>query len=258
MKPVRGSKRTPSKAPNLKKKRKIDETEKKLSENNGTKPGQKRKAVDRSSPLPKKVKGQENWKLMPLSTVTALENIMDLSILATLALRKTQMKESQEHLNMMKSRFLAQCVQLKVPAQKQKHMECSSYHQQRATESSEAGKKTLKKLESDLKSVVVALEEAEEETESLKQTCLALRDQLEDEEEKAKESLQLREQTVLNLPPHRPPADEPTLEALMRKTIPDNECEATSQRLGEILQNSEAIQNAQVLLLHAHKHADEL
>lgn len=44
----------------------------------------------------------------------------------------------------------------------------------------------------------------------------------------------------------------------MRKIIPDSDSEATARKLGKILQKSEAIQDAQALLLQAHKHADQL
>lgn len=44
----------------------------------------------------------------------------------------------------------------------------------------------------------------------------------------------------------------------MKKLMARCDSDATAQKLGEVLQNSEAIGDAQVLLLHAHKHADEL
>lgn len=47
-------------------------------------------------------------------------------------------------------------------------------------------------------------------------------------------------------------------QAKMRKIIPDSDSEATARKLGKILQKSEAVQDAQALLLQAHKHADQL
>ncbi|XP_035020100.1 centromere protein Q [Hippoglossus stenolepis] len=271
MKPVRGSNRPPSKAPGLKHKRKTTEETKKQQtaqqtaqqqdpelrdESSHRQAAQKRKAEDSSSNA-KKVKGQNNWKQLPRSTIISLENIMDLSLLAVLALKRTDRKESQEHLNLMKTRFLAECAQLTVPVHKQKDLKSSHHHHQEETKRAVAGKSSLSRVEEDLRAVVRALENAEEQTVSLQQTCSALRDQVEEEEEKAKEILQISRQGVLNLQPHLPQKDKTSSET-MKKIIADSDSEATARRLGEILQKSKAVQNAQVLLLHAHKHADRL
>ncbi|XP_071345085.1 centromere protein Q isoform X1 [Trachinotus anak] len=217
MKPIRGSNRAASKTPNLKSKKKTEEATKRQEgkhqdqgpsgKSTHTRPAQKRKGVscfftgkntrscgdkgEGSSSVPKKAKTakrQGNWKLISQSSITALKNIMDLSVLATLALRWTEKKESQEHLNVIKTRFLAQCAQLKVPVQKQKVLEHSSQCHQEETKKSVVGKKTLDKLEEDLRGVVNALESAEEQTTSLQHACSTLRDQVEEEEEKAKET----------------------------------------------------------------------
>jgi len=48
------------------------------------------------------------------------------------------------------------------------------------------------------------------------------------------------------------------LQSRLRRIIPDSDCESTAQKLGEILQQPQAIQDAQVLLLQAHRQADQL
>ncbi|KAG7222355.1 hypothetical protein INR49_026857 [Caranx melampygus] len=270
MKPVRGSNRAASKTPNVKNKKKPDKTTKpqeretedqELSDSDiHPKPAQKRKAKRSPSVSKKanKAKGRGNWVQMPRSSIRALENIMDLSLLATLPLTRTEKKQSQEHLNIIKNSFLAQCAHLSVPVQKQKDVEPSSHRHQEESKKSVVIKKTLGTLEEDLRAVVRALESAEEQTTSLQQTCRTLRDHVEEEEEKAKEFLKITEHAVLNLTPYPPPKDEPILENWMRKLIADSDSETTARKLGEVLQKSEAIHDAQVLILHAHKHADQL
>uniref|UniRef100_A0A3P9QDJ0 Centromere protein Q n=1 Tax=Poecilia reticulata TaxID=8081 RepID=A0A3P9QDJ0_POERE len=190
MKPSRGSKRPPTKAPNPKKKK---------EKASGFPQGDNEKI-----PLTKSVKRRKGkiclctvqiqgrgllliWRPMPPSTINAVENILDLSILATLALRRAGKKESQEHLNIIKNKFLANCAQLKVPAQKRGDLIHSTQRHQEETKKSELGKTTLNSLKADLKAVVSVLERTEEQTVSLQQICSKLRDELEEEEKKAKQ-----------------------------------------------------------------------
>ncbi|XP_028332230.1 centromere protein Q isoform X3 [Gouania willdenowi] len=233
MKPRQGSTRSPKKAgkkPAVKRnmKPKEDQANAKL------KPAQKRKAKGGSSPPPKKVKGQDNWRPMSRPSITALENILDLAILTTITLKRMPKSLSQEHLIKIKKGFLAECLaNIRVPPQKRSNLEYSSHQYQEETKKSKEGRKSLNSLEEDLKNVVKALEKLEQQNETLQHQCSVLRDQVEEEEEKAKQ-------------------------ARMREILPDSDSEHLAQKLGEILQKSETSNDEQALLLQAQKQADQL
>ncbi|CAL8351060.1 unnamed protein product [Merluccius merluccius] len=74
----------------------------------------------------------------------------------------------------------------KKPAETQ-DLEVPPGRQQDESRRSLAGKKTLSLLESDLDSVLAALEEVQEEKSSVEQSCTSLRRQLGEEEEEAAE-----------------------------------------------------------------------
>ncbi|KAF7659459.1 hypothetical protein LDENG_00297310 [Lucifuga dentata] len=263
MKPKRGSNRASSKVPNAKSKEKTEQTTRKQmtepqdqeSRANKNKSSQLKSAQKTKAP---NKRSQESWSLMSRSSMVALDNILDLSILSTLALRHTSKKDIQEHLNTIKKGFLAECARLKVPVRKQREPEPSFQHRQEETNKSLAAKKTLSCLKENLSSVVSVLEQTEEHIASLQQNCNKLREKLEDEEEKAKELLQLSEQSVLNLPPPPPLKDEETLEARIRNIVSDMDAEVVAKKLGEILQSSEVTQDKQAVLVHANKYAEQL
>ncbi|KAM6943575.1 centromere protein Q [Xenentodon cancila] len=218
MKPVRGSNRTPPKEPDPKKKAKktrvVNPNQDQSDDNRPTadpKPAHKRKAEGATFPVSKKTRVKNNWIPMPRSTIGAVEDILNLSILASLALNRTKKKEIQEHLNIIKNKFLAQCAQLLVPVRKRKGVVNLFQRHQEETKKLAVGKKTLRSLEEDLKAVVSALERTEERVTSLQHTCSMLRNELGEEEEKAKQILKLTDQTVLKLPP-LPPNNRETLE----------------------------------------------
>ncbi|XP_068596019.1 centromere protein Q isoform X2 [Brachionichthys hirsutus] len=265
MKPLRGSNRTPSKAPKLKNGKKsaavgkTGETDPQKSDGRKKhqKAAQKRK-TEGSPSVPKKAKRQENQKQIQRSSVILLENIMEWSMLETLALKRKVKKESQEHLNIVKNAFLAQCAQLKVPAQAKRYAESSSRGHRQESKKAAVGRSNLSNLQGNLRAVVSALENLAEQNEALQHSCVTLKNQVEEEEENAKEILEIAGGAVLNLPPVPRPKDGITSAAQMRQLLPDSAAETTARKLGEILQETGAIRDAQALLLEAHQHADRV
>ncbi|XP_051918528.1 centromere protein Q [Hippocampus zosterae] len=246
MKPLRGSNREASKIPRLKnksKKKTHPATDRPDSppagDNNGATKRRSSPKKRKASETAPKVKVSKNLKQIQRSSIIALENVMNIAILTTLGLRRTEKKESQEHLNIVKKRFLTHCAELQVPVQKNDALWKSWQRHREESRKHEAGKQTLTSLEEDLKAVVSTLESTEEQTVSLERACSSLRERLEEEEESAKEILQRSEQAVLALPSYPPRTDETTLEALLRKQVPDKDCETVSRKLEAILQKSE-------------------
>ncbi|XP_011608410.2 centromere protein Q [Takifugu rubripes] len=260
MKAVRGSNRAATKAPrkqNQNKSKRI--SRKRAASDQESEPSQDERETQQNPGKKRTGAGaQEGWQPISRSSIAEMENVMDLAILAAVALKKTEKKEIREHLNTIKTRFLAECAKLKVPPHKQKYGECSSLRLQEETKKFNVGKETLSTLEEDLKAVLIALEKTEEQVTSLEQECSLLRDQVKEEEEKAEQMLQRKERCVLHIHFQPPEKDEPTLEAEMRKMLQHSDAEATARKLGEILQTSEASRNAQELLLQAHRRADQI
>ncbi|KAM4597440.1 centromere protein Q [Fundulus diaphanus] len=269
MKPARGSARLPTQAP----KKKNSKTQEKAAASatdedqepsdkdkttHSNPPKGRKKAAGGSSSVSKRRKVQGSWGPMPGSTITAVENILDLVILETLALKRTKKEETQKHLNVIKNRFLGDCVRLQVPLQKPNDLIYSSQHHQEEVKKSELRKATLDSLTENLKAVGSKLERAEEQIVSLQQTCSTLRDELEEEEEKAKQILQMRDRGVLELLSFPSQKEENTLESRLRKLIPECDCETMARKLGAVLQQPAPTQEAQDLLLQAQKPADQL
>lgn len=215
---------------------------------------QKRKAE--SSSQPPTIKGQENWKQMSVPSLAALEKILDFSVLTTLARKENNKKEFQEHLNALRKRFIEHCSTLKVPGYKQKQ-EGAAHLLQEETKKKETEKEILSSLEENLMAVVSALEKNEHEANALEHQCSVLRNKVQDQEEEFEEVFQ-RKEAVVKFPACLPDKDETTLQAKMRKAVPDGEAETMARKLGEILQNSESLQDAQELLALAHRHMDEM
>ncbi|KAJ8255686.1 hypothetical protein COCON_G00195500 [Conger conger] len=255
MKPTRGSERASTKGPKTSRKR-----GQKGSQDGG--PSRKKTQTQQQcqkkrvgNDAARKVKGQEKWTLLPKTSITALESILDLSILSALTMRRKDKDQSQSHLNQMKDRFLASCAQLKVPPRNRKvggMLQVSRLHQAESKKTA-VGRRTLQALEDEVGSVVGALEQIEGRMENLDEETRILRRKLEDEEEGAQEILQLSGRGVLNLPALPPHVTREL--PLQERMVKDPDVAA---RLASVLQSSGEVRDVMAFLELAHKQADLL
>ncbi|KAJ8350963.1 hypothetical protein SKAU_G00260930 [Synaphobranchus kaupii] len=256
MKPSRASERASTRGPKMSGKRR----QKRLSQDPGPsretcetqKQPQKRLGKGGENGAARKVKGQEKWKLLPKTSITALESILDLSILSVLTMRGKGKDEYQRHLNQLKDRFLASCAQLKVPPRKQGDMLQVSRLHQAESKKKTVGQRTLQALEDEVRTVVGALEQMEVKMDSLEQEIRTLRRKLEDEEESAQEILQLSENGVLNLPALPPQVTREL--PLQDRMVKDLDAAA----LASALHSSAEVREVRAFLELAHEQADQL
>uniref|UniRef100_A0A8C1N7F3 Centromere protein Q n=2 Tax=Cyprinus carpio TaxID=7962 RepID=A0A8C1N7F3_CYPCA len=219
MKPARGSGRASTRGPRRATDRNTHNTDKRSkprAEGPHPEPSNKRSGMAGRS------KNKGNWKPLAKSSLLALENMLGLSMLSVLALKSKEKEESQKHLNLLRDQFLAKCAQLSVPPRKPGDIMHVSHQFRAERKKSEHGRKSLEALEENVRSIVSTLEEMEVQMDGLEEKCRIMRHKLEEEEDKAREFLQLSEQTVLRLPalPSRP-ASEPTLQEHLMKMVPD-------------------------------------
>uniref|UniRef100_W5L5J2 Centromere protein Q n=1 Tax=Astyanax mexicanus TaxID=7994 RepID=W5L5J2_ASTMX len=201
----------------------------------------------------RKRKGQENWKPLDKSSISAIDNMLGLSILSVLTMRRKDKEEAQQHLNSLKDQFLAKCAQLPVPSRKSGNMMQVSRQFHTESQKVKHGKKKIEAYEESSREVLNKLEQLQGQRDSLEDKCRIMRDKLEDEEENAQELTQMSEQAVLNLPAvsaYRD--DEPTLQEQMMNMVPNPEA------VMKTLQNCRVMRNTTAFLELAHKQADGL
>uniref|UniRef100_A0AAY5KNL3 Centromere protein Q n=1 Tax=Esox lucius TaxID=8010 RepID=A0AAY5KNL3_ESOLU len=260
MKPTRGSERVPSKATKGKKPSEKGKKRRKSQENlqagtSGTVPQPKSKK-NKVNAAPRKLTGQEKWKPLSESSITALDKMLALSVLSVLAVQRTGKEESQKHLNILRTRFIAKCAQLAVPFQKQETLGNAFRQHQEESRKATVGRKNLTMLEADLSAVVISLEKMEEQRDSLEHQCSNLRKLLAHEEDG---NQQLSNQGVLHLPtlPPRKHRDTPLQKRLLT-LVPGEASTTVARNIAKTLQAPGPLQDARALLEQAYKHADHM
>ncbi|XP_063068043.1 centromere protein Q [Engraulis encrasicolus] len=174
-----------------------------------------------SGPQGVRVRGQEKWTPPPQPLLSALDRMLNLSLLSVLSMKLRDKEETQKHLNILKERFLHSCGALPVPPGKKNKL--VSWKHQEETQKTEEGKKKLSTLEENQRMVVSSLEELEVTKERLDEENRITRSRVEEEEEEAHQVLLQRDQAVLHLPPlpSRSHTDHQTLQERLMEAIPD-------------------------------------
>ncbi|XP_048835022.1 centromere protein Q isoform X4 [Brienomyrus brachyistius] len=95
----------------------------------------------------RKVKGQDTWNPMAQNSITALDNMLSLSIMSVLTMKQKDKEQSQKHLNNLKDRFISICTQLKVPSQKHDAILQGSHLHQVEAKRATLGKQRLEVIE---------------------------------------------------------------------------------------------------------------
>ncbi|KAM9455204.1 centromere protein Q [Clarias gariepinus] len=246
MKPTRGSSRASTQGPKAAGRSGKRLQQKPLPDSQGAQNQGRKKAPAEQ----RKVKGQEKWKPLTKSSIMVLDNMLSLSILSVLALKKNEKTETQKHLNALKDQFLAKCSQLPVPLQKQGSTMHGSHQFHTESQKVKHGKNKLKALEESSQAVVNQLEQLQGKMDSLENECRVMRDRLEEEELNAQK---LTEQEVLHLPAlPLYPQDEPTLQEKIMKVVPD------PKAVMKALQKRQLTGNVKAFLELAHKQMDDL
>ncbi|XP_053471618.1 centromere protein Q isoform X2 [Ictalurus furcatus] len=202
---------------------------------------------------PRKVRGQEKWKPLDKSSIMFLDNLLSLSILSVLPIKRKEKEETQKHLNSLKDQFLAKCSQLPVPPQKHGNLMHVSQQFHRENQNVKHGNKKIEELQESSQAVVSQLEKLQVKMDRLEHECRIMRNKLEEEELNAQKFIQLTEQAVLRLPAlPLYPEDEPTLQEKIMKVAPD------PKAVMKALQKRKVTRNAKVFLELAHKQMDHL
>lgn len=255
MKPARGSGRKSSHVPESRRRRgpiKKNLPTTSQETDHSSEGGRQAEVKKRKRPSPSAELTREKWKPLAQPVIVALDKMLGLSVLSVLSMKLKEKEETQKHLNILKERFLASCVQLTVPPRKQVDLGQESRQYQTENLKAKEGEKRLKSLEENHRSVLSALEELEVTRDRLAEECRILKFKVEELEETSQEILQRKERTVLHLPPLPPRSevDQPLQEQLM-KLLPKG------ADLVKTMQNMTGVQQLNKFMKLAHEHADQ-
>ncbi|NXW89476.1 CENPQ protein, partial [Alopecoenas beccarii] len=161
----------------------------------------------------------ESWQTLSESSRRFLETVMDSVILSILCQQSGRKDDVQKHLNLLKERVLRFFKSLKVPQGKLSNLKNVLSLRMAEKQMLERNEETLVQLQEEIKEAERSAERVEETTQQLQYKIQLLKNQLEEEERKARKIFQVDGSGVLHLPelPKRS-LQAPTLQAEILKT----------------------------------------
>ncbi|NXP12409.1 CENPQ protein, partial [Thinocorus orbignyianus] len=140
------------------------------------------------------------WPTLSETTRQFLETVMDSVILSVLCQQRVNKDDVQKHLNLLKERMLKFFKTLKVPPGKLGNLKNVRRLQMAEKQMLETNEESLVQLEEEITEAERSAERTEEAIEQLQHKIKVLKNQLEEEEKKAKKVFQENYSGALHLP----------------------------------------------------------
>ncbi|NXD68497.1 CENPQ protein, partial [Eolophus roseicapillus] len=141
-----------------------------------------------------------SWKTLSESSRQFLETVMDSIILSVLCQQRERKGDVQEHLNLLKERVLRCFRTLKVPPQKLGNLKNLSNLQMAEKQMLRANEEFLVRLQEEINEAKQSADRREENIQQLQYKIQVLKNQLEEDEKKAKKVFQENVSGALHLP----------------------------------------------------------
>nr|XP_004649774.2 centromere protein Q [Jaculus jaculus]XP_045012889.1 centromere protein Q [Jaculus jaculus]XP_045012890.1 centromere protein Q [Jaculus jaculus] len=194
------------------------------------------------------------WQPLPKSTKEHLQSVMESAIIGILSKNIKEKEQIQYHLNYLKKRLLQQCDTLKAPPRKLNYLTNVSNVLKTAQAQKRANEEGLALLQEEIDKLVENTELVTGTIQSLKSKIQILTHEVEEEEEKMKQVLQMDGNRVLSLPElSQKSLNAPTLQEEILKLIPNQN--ALLKDL-DILHSSSPVKNLSVFIEEAYKKLD--
>lgn len=179
---------------------------------------------------------------------------METVIITILSNSGTKNEQTQYHLNCLKKRLLQQFETLKVPPKKQKDLTNVSSLLKMERAQHRANEEGLALLQEEIDKMVETTESVTENIQTLKNKIQILRSEVEEEEEKVKQTFQIDGSGVLSLPElSQKSLKAPTLQKEILAQIPNP---LPLLKDLDVLHNSSQMKNMLTFIEEAHKRLD--